>query len=341
MIRSEKEYVRLPGSAFSLRTRARLYMGKDHILSLLSTGYTESYKRFYFKDIQAVVAQKTSDGTMWGISFAVFTVAWILIALIIDEPVLSFVFGWIPACVFLVLFLGNLISGPTCVSYIYTAVTKEKLRSLRRLRKAQSVMNTLRPFIDSAQGTLAGDALNEHVDVMTEKRTAGIKQGIKSHKKIETPRYYDGRFHEILFYVLFLFGLLDLMKFFLNHVAITFLGWILFLAVGILVIISIVKQHNSMMKKEGWLVAITWATLGYLFVYFNVSYFIIMFAALKNPEFMMQHELEMIKMFSQRVPLDNLYIVSFYIVSLVYAFTSVALGLILLRRYKHEITRHR
>lgn len=340
MIRSGKEYIWLPGSVFSLRTRARLYLGKDHLLSLLNKGYTESYKRFYFKDIQAVVAQKTADGTMWSISFAIFTVAWILIALIIDEPVLSFVFGWIPAGVSLVLFLGNLLSGPTCVSYIYTAVTKEKLRSLSRLRKAQSVMNTLRPFIDAAQGTLAGDALNEHVDIMTGKSTAEIRQGMKSHKKIKTARYYDGRFHEILFYVLFLFGLLDFMKFFLNHVAITFFGWILFLAVGIFVIISIVNQHNSIMKKEGWLVGITWATLVYLFIYFNVSYFIIMFASFKNPE-LMQHELEMIKIFSQNLPLDNLYIMIFYIVSIVYAFTTVTLGLILLRRYKHEIAGHR
>lgn len=336
MIRSEKEYIRLPGGAFSLRTRARLYLGKDHLLSLLNTGYTESYKRFYFKDIQAIVAQKTADGTMWSISFAISTVAWILIALIIHETVLSFVFGWIPAGISLVLFLGNLISGPTCVSYIYTAVTKEKLRSLSRLRKAQSVINTLRPFIDAAQGTLADEALNEHVDIRTGTSNAEIKQGIKSHKKITTARYYDGRFHEILFYVLFLFGLQDFIKFFVNHAAITLLGWILFLAVGILVIISIVKQHDSIMKKDGWLVGITWATLGYLFVYFNVSYFIIIFASLKNQE-LVQHELEIIKMFSQMMPLDNLYIMSFYIISIVYAFMSVTLGLILLRRYKHEI----
>lgn len=340
MIGSEKEYIRLPGSFFSLRTRARLYRGKDHLLSLLNKGYTESYKRFYFKDIQAVVAQKTADGTVWNISFAIFTVSWILIALIIDEPVLSFVFGWIPAGVFLVLFLGNLLSGPTCVSYIYTAVTKEKLRSLSRLRNAQSVMNTLRPFIDTAQGTLAGNVLDEHANIMTGKSTTGIKQGMKSHKIIKTARYYDGRFHEILFYVLFLFGLLDFMKFYLHDVAITFLGWVLFLAVGILVIVSIVKQHNSIMNKEGWLVGITWATLGYLFVYFNVSYFSIIFTSLKNQK-MGQHELEMIKIFSQKMPLDNLFIMIFYIVSIVYAFTTVTLGLILLRRYKHEIARHR
>jgi hypothetical protein len=174
---------------------------------------------------------------------------------------------------------------------------------------------------------------------MTGKNTAGIKQGMESHKKIKTARYYDGRFHEVLFYVLFLFGLLDFMKIYLNHGAITFLGWVLFLAVGILVIISIVKQHNSIMKKEGWLVGITWATLGYLFIYFNVSYFTIIFASLKNQN-MVQHEMEMIKIFSQKLPLDNLYIMIFYIVSIVYAFTTVTLGLILLRRYKHEIARH-
>jgi hypothetical protein len=340
MIRSEKEYIRLPGGAISLRTRARLYMGKDHLLSLLNTGYTESYKRFYFKDIQAIVAQKTGDGTLWSIVHAIFTVAWILIALIIDEPVLSFVFGWIPAGIFLVLFLGNLLSGPTCVSYIYTAVTKEKLRSLSRLRKAQSVMNTLRPFIDNAQGKFTSEEIRIKTTQMQGKSTVEIKPKIVSRGESETVHYYDGRYHEMLFYVLFLFGLQDFTKFIFNHIAITFLGWFLFWAVGILVIISIVKQHTSIMKKEGWLVGITWATLVYLFIYFNVSYFIIMFASFKNIE-LMQYELEMIKIFSHYSPLDNFYITIFYIVSIVYAFTSVTLGLILLRRYKHEIARHR
>ena len=89
MIRSEKEYIRLPGNYFSFKTRAKLFLGKDHILSLQSTGYTESYKRFYFKDIQAIVAQKTGDGMLWSIVHAIFTAAWILLALIIDEPVFS------------------------------------------------------------------------------------------------------------------------------------------------------------------------------------------------------------------------------------------------------------
>jgi hypothetical protein len=340
MIKKEEEYIRLPGSSFSVRTRARLYRGKDHLLSLHTTGYTESYKRFYFNDIQAIVAQKTGDGTLWSIVHAIFTAAWVLLALIIDDPVISFVFGWLPAGIFLVSFLINVLSGPTCVSYIYTAVTKEKLRSLSRLRKAQSVMSQLRPFIDNAQGRLTGEVLSEKGAEMTGKGTAEIQQRTVPHKKVETARYYNGRFHEVLFYVLFLFGLQDFMKIFFNHIAITFLGWTIFFSVGILAIISIVKQHTSIMKKEGWLVGITWATLVYIFIYFNVSYFIIVFVSLKNPE-LMQHELEMIKIFSQNLPLDNPYIMSFYMVSIVYAFTSVTLGLILLRRYKHEIVRYR
>jgi hypothetical protein len=340
MIRSEKEYIRLPGRAFSMRTRARLYMGKDHLLSVHNAGYTESYKRFYFKDIQAILAQKTTDGVTWSIAFAIGTVAWILMALIIDEPVFSFFFGWLPAGVLLLSFLINVLRGTTCVSYIYTAVTTEKLRSLSRLRNAQRVMNQVRPFIDNAQGRLTDEALSEKVAALTGDSTAEIKQRTVQQEKIETARFYNGRFHEILFYVLFLFGLQDFMKFFFNHSALSFFGWLIFLAIGALVIIAIVKQHTSIMRKERWLVGITWSTLCYLFIYFNVSYFMIIFASLKNPE-LVQHELEMIKIFAQRSPLENIYILSFYIVSMVYCFATVTMGLFLLQRYKHEIAGHR
>ena len=285
MTRSEKEYIRLPGSAFSVRTRASLYLGKDHLLSVQSTGYTESYKRFYFRDIQAVVAQKTGDGTLWSIFFAVFTVAWLLIALVIDDPSLSFIFGWMPAGFFLLSFVVNLLKGPTCVSYIHTAVTKEKMLSLSRLRNSQRVVNSVRPFIDAAQGRLTAEALSEKGAVFTATGPAEIKQRRFPREKTVSESFYDGRFHEVLFYMLFLFGMQDFVKFFFNHTVLSFIGWIIFFAVGFLAVIAIVKQHTSSMRKEKWLVGITWATLGYLFIYFNVSYFIIMFASINNPEF--------------------------------------------------------
>jgi hypothetical protein len=340
MTRSEKEYVRLPGRAFSVRTRASLYMGKDHLLSVHNTGYTESYKRFYFRDIQAIVAQKTGDGTLWSIFFAVFTVAWILIALTIDDPSFSFVFGWMPAGIFLLSFVVNLLRGPTCASYIYTAVTKEKVQSLSRLRNTQRVVNRVRPFIDAAQGILTAEALSEKGAVLTATGPAEIKQRTFPQNKIVAERFYDGRFHEVLFFMLFLFGAQDFMKFIFDHTALSFIGWIIFFAVGILVVIAIVQQHTSSMKKDKWLVGITWATLGYLFIYFNVSYFIIIFASLKNPEFV-PNELEMINIFARHVPRENMFVLGFYSVSMVYCFATVTTGLLFLRRYRHEVAGHR
>ena len=340
MIRKEKEYVRLPGSAFSARTRASLYLGGDHLLSVHNSGYTESYKRFYFRDIQAIVTQKTGDGTLWSIFFSIFTAAWILIALIIDDPVLSIVFGWMPAGLFLFSFIVNLFRGPTCKSYIYTAVTKEKLHSLGRLRNTQRVMNQVRPFIETAQGRLTAGELSEQAAVFTGTGTAVTKPRTLPREEITPARSYDGRFHEVLFYALFLFGLQDFMKFFVNHTVLSFVGWIMFFIVGVLVVVAIVKQHTSIMKREKWLVSITWATLGYLFIYFNVSYFITVFASLKNPE-VVQHDLQMIKIFARHSPMDNIYIVSFYILSMVYCYATVITGLLLLRRYRHETAGHR
>jgi len=344
MIKQKKEYIRLPGKVFLnpfLRKRARLYMGKDHLLCVNNIGYTESYKRFYYKDIQAITVYKTADSIIWSVFFAICTSISILIALMIDSLTFSIVFVWIPVGLFLVLFLVNVLRGPTCITHLYSAVTKEKLLSLSRMRSAQSVMNTLRPFIDTAQGTLSGDALNEHVDIMTGKSTVEIKPRIVSRKESKSVPYYDGRYHEILFFLLFLWGAQDLTKFFFNHSTLTLFGWVVGLGIGIVVIFAIVKQHNSLMKEKGWLVGITWATLGYLFLYFYINYFIIIFTSgFKDPE-IMQNQRALLDLHAYRLPLDNPYIMSFYIVSIVYAFTSVTLGLILLRRYKHEIARHR
>ena len=58
----EKEYIRLARgrrsniAGFSTSGGyASLWQGKDHLLSIDSSGYTEEYKRFYYRDIQAII----------------------------------------------------------------------------------------------------------------------------------------------------------------------------------------------------------------------------------------------------------------------------------------------
>ena len=39
--------------------RSSLWLGKDHLLRIDSSGYTENYRRFFLRDIQAVIIRKT------------------------------------------------------------------------------------------------------------------------------------------------------------------------------------------------------------------------------------------------------------------------------------------
>src|SRR5437660_10422801 len=73
MARSAKLYRRLPGRGLVAAQRVQLYQGADHLLQVASTGYSESYRRFYFRDIQAITIQKTQLGKILNGIFGFFT----------------------------------------------------------------------------------------------------------------------------------------------------------------------------------------------------------------------------------------------------------------------------
>src|SRR5438270_7546384 len=74
MAKQEKEYRRLPGRGYrrqgswiaATRTISTLWMSKDHLLCIDSMGgYSEDYKRFYYRDIQAIIVRKTKKHRIW------------------------------------------------------------------------------------------------------------------------------------------------------------------------------------------------------------------------------------------------------------------------------------
>ena len=58
---ARKEYKRIGGRGSRRRqffTRNTLWLGADHLLQGEHTGYTEEYKRFYFRDIQGITVKR-------------------------------------------------------------------------------------------------------------------------------------------------------------------------------------------------------------------------------------------------------------------------------------------
>jgi hypothetical protein len=59
MARKPREYRRLAGRRNLGWTRNTLWIGPDHLLKITVRSYEEQYKRFYFKDIQALSVLRT------------------------------------------------------------------------------------------------------------------------------------------------------------------------------------------------------------------------------------------------------------------------------------------
>jgi hypothetical protein len=162
---AEREYQRLTRSrsrsAFGLVSTARssLWLAKDHLLCVDTTGYNEAYKRFYFGDIQAVVLRQTNDHIILGVLLGILTLGMALLAILPRSVIMASIFSPI-AVLFLVFFILNLVAGPSCRAHLRTAVQTEELPSLDRLRRAHKVLNRLHPFIAQAQGQLTPEEVS-------------------------------------------------------------------------------------------------------------------------------------------------------------------------------------
>jgi hypothetical protein len=144
-------YKKLPGRGRTWSGVCRVWLGEDHVLVVQAGGYSETYRRFFFKDIQAIVVQRTHTGKMWnGIWGGIFLFFGILAA-VGGEFVTSMVLLCIGAPFGFAL-IANLILGPMCVLTIRTAVQTERISALRRLRGAEQFIARIEPFIVAAQG---------------------------------------------------------------------------------------------------------------------------------------------------------------------------------------------
>jgi hypothetical protein len=145
----EIRYRRVRGLRSTLTlSHSALFTAPDHLLLCdYRSGFTERYKRFYFRDIEAVIIRKTQNwmASMAGWGFAGF--GFLLIATATHWSRFLQVMEAICA----LFFLRNLIRGPSCRTHIQTAVQTDALPMLKRVRKTQRVLRSLFPLVAQAQ----------------------------------------------------------------------------------------------------------------------------------------------------------------------------------------------
>lgn len=150
-------YLRLPGTARGVVGSATLWLGADHALLVQSRGYSEVYRRFYFRDVEALLLRRTT--TARTTAFALLAVLVPLAAALTLETAPGRVFWGVVAAPFVVALAVHLARGPSCVCHVRTAVETAELAALRRLRPARRALERLRERVEAAQGRLATDEL--------------------------------------------------------------------------------------------------------------------------------------------------------------------------------------
>lgn len=165
MAKEPKLYRKLPGSGSMAFQFVRLYVGPDHLLQVTSNGFTESYQRFFFQDIQAITYRHTIAWLLWSAAWFALAVIFGAIGLAAGDdallPMMVITGFWVG------ILIANLALGPSCACLVKTAVQTQRLPSLKRVRRVKRVMARIRPLITQAQGELAPEELLRALDPAT------------------------------------------------------------------------------------------------------------------------------------------------------------------------------
>jgi len=127
-----------------------LHLADDYLLAVNSGMFQESYRRFYYRDIQAVIVRRTGDATGMIVMMIVMLAVSLLVLFNLDNETASTIM--VVFVVGLFLNLLRLVAGlGSCVCYIQTPVSIQRL-SITNVRTARRLLSELAPRIEAVQG---------------------------------------------------------------------------------------------------------------------------------------------------------------------------------------------
>ncbi len=153
------------GGAFS---PARAYLADDHLLLVHESIAAQEYRRFYFRDIQAIIVRTRPArrvlNVLLCVAFVVVLVAMLAVdvvpehkvglhgeRIVVPAPVLPALIA--PAAILAVLIV-NILRGPTVDCHIQTAAHVQRMPMIKRLRQARRFIQQLRGPIEQVQGEM-------------------------------------------------------------------------------------------------------------------------------------------------------------------------------------------
>ncbi|HWC98271.1 MAG TPA: hypothetical protein VG456_16040 [Candidatus Sulfopaludibacter sp.] len=146
-----EKYRKLPGRRRGIIRGASLWLGEGYLLSVKSMRFREDYKRFYFRDVQAIAVAKAPRfhistrslllGAVWLIAYGVASVVHSRHTWILWTVAAALVAAWVVVSGFF-----------SCRCRLYTAVSREELPSVYRTWTARKFLDKLTPHITEVQG---------------------------------------------------------------------------------------------------------------------------------------------------------------------------------------------
>jgi hypothetical protein len=150
---NRERYRKLPGHRRGFIFGSSVWMGSDHLLLVKSSRVREEYKRFYFRDIQAIVMARTGRFHI-SPGVALVVVIWLLTLAAGHGAGFRWAHGL--AGTSLVFAWWYVSATRSCRCRIYTAVSSDELPSLYRTWTARRFLARVEPLIAQAQGAVEG-----------------------------------------------------------------------------------------------------------------------------------------------------------------------------------------
>ena len=173
---NRERYRKLPGRRRGFIFGSSVWLGSDHLLLVKSARFREEYKRFYFRDVQAIVVANAPRfllstraaliGALW---FWTFVWANEVAARFHRDIDWSF---WTVAAALVIAWV-YFSAARSCRTRIYTAVSSDELPSLYRTWTARRFLRKVEPYLTQAQGAIEGD----WVETVEEKQVGPLPEG--------------------------------------------------------------------------------------------------------------------------------------------------------------------
>ena len=161
---ADSSYRRIGSPARTLGAVTSIWLGDGHLLQVAATLGVEHYRRWYLREIQAVIVRRTGKRAIWnliwgilgGLAFAAAAGFAGLAAASTknDGQVPLYVFAGIAgagAAFCAAVILWNSLLGPTCTVFVQTPAGLQPLSAPARLRAADGLLALLGPLIEEAQ----------------------------------------------------------------------------------------------------------------------------------------------------------------------------------------------